>query len=83
MKYKNNLLKKIKNKSAKICVVGLGYVGFPLMDLIKKKGFEVVGIDTDNSKVNALKKKLFSVIFAIQNLQLLHTNVVTNYTAVN
>jgi UDP-N-acetyl-D-glucosamine dehydrogenase len=61
MKYKNNLLKKIKNKSAKICVVGLGYVGFPLMDLIKKKGFEVVGIDTDNSKVNALKKKLFSV----------------------
>tara|TARA_B100000795_G_C22567181_1_gene348607 strand:- start:213 stop:398 length:186 start_codon:yes stop_codon:yes gene_type:complete len=59
MKYKNNLLKKIKNKSAKICVVGLGYVGFPLMDLIKKKGFEVVGIDTDSSKVNALKKKTF------------------------
>lgn len=38
-----NLLEKIKDKKAKIGVIGLGYVGLPLSILFAKKGFKVTG----------------------------------------
>ncbi len=38
----------------KICVVGLGYVGFPLAKLFAKK-YEVTGFDTDSEKIKRLK----------------------------
>ena len=40
-----SLLEKIKDRSAKIGVVGLGYVGLPLAVLQAKTGFSVIGID--------------------------------------
>ena len=40
-----NLIQKIKDRSAKIGVVGLGYVGLPLAVLQAKTGFSVIGID--------------------------------------
>ena len=53
------LIEKIKNEDLKVCVVGLGYVGFPLLELINSKGFRVVGLDSDVKKVlNAKKNKL-------------------------
>ena len=39
------LLDKIKNHSAVIGVVGLGYVGLPLAVLQTKTGYRVIGIN--------------------------------------
>src|SRR3989338_265853 len=52
-----NLENKIRNKAAKVAVVGLGYVGLPLAVNFAKKGFDVHGLDKDNDRVNKLKKK--------------------------
>lgn len=45
---------KIRNKSATIGVIGLGYVGLPLAVEYAAKGFQTVGIDTDQTKVRAV-----------------------------
>ena len=52
----NILKKKIKNKEAKIGVIGLGYVGLPLVIEFLKKNFHVFGFDNDINKINKLKK---------------------------
>jgi UDP-N-acetyl-D-glucosamine dehydrogenase len=46
-----NLLIK-SNK--KIAVIGLGYVGLPLTFLFLNNGFEVIGIDIDENKINKI-----------------------------
>lgn len=45
---------KLKNKEALIGIVGLGYVGLPLMLRYNAIGFRVLGIDIDASKVEKL-----------------------------
>ncbi|WJM96290.1 UDP-N-acetyl-D-glucosamine 6-dehydrogenase [Pseudomonas defluvii] len=45
---------KFKSKEAVIGIVGLGYVGLPLMLRYNAIGFKVLGIDIDTSKVAAL-----------------------------
>ena len=52
MKTNEILIKKLKAKSAKIAVIGLGYVGLPLAVEKAKMGFNVVGIDMNKSRVN-------------------------------
>ena len=47
---------KLKNRSAKIGVVGLGYVGLPLAIEFARKGFETVGIDLDKTKIALLQQ---------------------------
>lgn len=49
------LKNKIDNKSAKIGVVGLGYVGLPLAVAFAEKGFEVSGIDTNTRRVRSIE----------------------------
>ena len=44
----------IFKKRFKVGVIGLGYVGLPLVNLFVK-GFEVFGIDNDNKKITSLK----------------------------
>jgi UDP-N-acetyl-D-glucosamine dehydrogenase len=46
----SQLIEKIKNKEAIIGIVGLGYVGLPLMLRFAEVGYRVVGIDVDESK---------------------------------
>ena len=48
------LLQKLKDKSARIGVVGLGYVGLPLALRFSEAGFPVTGLDIDPEKVKAL-----------------------------
>jgi UDP-N-acetyl-D-glucosamine dehydrogenase len=48
------LLKKIEEKSAKIGIVGLGYVGLPLGLEFAEKDFFVLGFDIDESKIPVL-----------------------------
>lgn len=49
-------IKKIKNKKAIVGVIGLGYVGLPLVIEFAKKGFTVFGFDIDENKIEMLKK---------------------------
>jgi len=50
------LKRLIKNKKAKICVVGLGYVGLPIAVAFARKGFSVYGFDTKISRIKRLLK---------------------------
>ena len=49
-----SLKEKLENKTAKIGVIGLGYVGLPLAAEFAHKGFQVLGIDNDPNKVEKL-----------------------------
>lgn len=51
---KQVLLDKITSKKAVIGIVGLGYVGLPLMLRFAEVGYRVLGFDIDRSKVDAL-----------------------------
>lgn len=53
---KELLLKKIEEKSIKVGVVGLGYVGLPLAVEKAKAGFVTVGFDVQPSKVDMVNK---------------------------
>ncbi len=53
---KEFLLQKIKNRDAKLAVIGLGYVGLPLAVAFAKNGFQVFGIDVDEGKVSAINR---------------------------
>ena len=53
---KNELLAKLDNKSFVVGVIGLGYVGLPLLHCFVEKGFRSIGFDIDGSKVNSLAK---------------------------
>ena len=49
------LTAKIKNKSAVVGIIGLGYVGLPLGLEFASKGFKVIGFDIDERKIPVLK----------------------------
>ncbi len=48
------LINKLKNKEARLGVLGLGYVGLPLAVSFAKAGFHVMGFDLDEAKVAAV-----------------------------
>jgi UDP-N-acetyl-D-glucosamine dehydrogenase len=50
------LIAKIEKKEAVVGVVGLGYVGLPLLLCFVEKGFRVIGLDIDEKKNEALMK---------------------------
>ena len=52
----NNLKSKIQNRDACIAVIGLGYVGLPLVIRFSEEGFRVIGFDIDEEKVEKLNK---------------------------
>ncbi len=49
-------VKKYENKSAVIGVIGLGYVGLPLILRFVEEKFKVIGFDIDQSKIDSLNK---------------------------
>jgi len=56
MESHNKLLERIKQRQARIGIVGLGYVGLPLGLAFAEAGFPVLGIDVDSRKVDAIAK---------------------------
>ena len=52
----STLLSKIDQKQAVIGVIGLGYVGLPLLLCFVEKGFHVIGLDIDEKKTGSLLK---------------------------
>lgn len=56
MTIKNNLLERLQSRTAKIGIVGLGYVGLPLAVEFAEAGFTVIGVDLTPSKVESLNQ---------------------------
>lgn len=50
------LLTKISDKTARVGVIGLGYVGLPLATGLAKSGFAVLGVDASPQKVDTLNR---------------------------
>ena len=48
------LARKIDDRSARVGVIGLGYVGLPLTIEMARAGFDVTGIDTEREKVESI-----------------------------
>ena len=48
------LLASIQNKSCTVGVIGLGYVGLPLIDAYVNAGFHAIGFDVDDKKTSML-----------------------------
>jgi UDP-N-acetyl-D-glucosamine dehydrogenase len=53
---KNKIIEKLNNKTAVVGIIGLGYVGLPLMIRYAEMGYKVLGIDIDQSKVDQLNQ---------------------------
>ena len=53
---KQQLLDKINNKTAKVGVVGLGYVGLPLAVEKANAGYQIIGFDVQEEKVNMVNE---------------------------
>ena len=53
---KESLLEQIRQRTAHVAVLGLGYVGLPLATVFAEAGFRVTGIDPDGKKVQALNR---------------------------
>ena len=51
-----NLEKKIQGRTAVVGVIGLGYVGLPLMHAFHHAGFPVLGFDVDPDKVELARR---------------------------
>ena len=49
------LAKKIADRTALIGVIGLGYVGLPLIRAFTRGGFKTIGFDVDQTKVDKLR----------------------------
>ena len=48
------LAERIKARTARVCIVGLGYVGLPLAQTFIRAGYSVLGFDIDSEKVQKL-----------------------------
>jgi UDP-N-acetyl-D-glucosamine dehydrogenase len=64
-------LRRLETRTAKIGVIGLGYVGLPLSILLSEAGFSVTGFDIDEKKVVDLEAGR-SYIFRIPNTEIQH-----------
>jgi UDP-N-acetyl-D-glucosamine dehydrogenase len=51
-----DLISKFESRQATVSVIGLGYVGLPLAVSFADAGFRTIGIDLDQTKVNAVNR---------------------------
>ncbi len=54
MTLSENILQRIEQKKAIIGVIGLDYVGLPLILCFAEKGFKSIGFDIDKNKTTSL-----------------------------
>ena len=68
-KMNKKLLEKILDKTAVVGIVGMGYVGLPLVHRFSYKNFKVLGFDIDSQKLKcSIKVKAISNIYLIKKL---------------
>lgn len=53
---KTTLLEKIEQRRAVISIIGLGYVGLPLVTEFAREGYRVIGVDVVQEKVDLINK---------------------------
>ena len=87
MTHKDKLLAKIENRSARVGVIGLGYVGLPLAMEFAQNGFTVVGIETSAEKVASINaRQSYIPDVATEDLAALvadgKLNATTDYSAI-
>ena len=51
-----DLVPKVRNKTATVCVIGLGYVGLPLALAFAHAGYRTIGVDSEKSKVEEINR---------------------------
>ncbi len=56
MTIKETLLDQLRSKTARVGILGMGYVGLPLAVVFAEAGFTVTGLDPDHRKVETLNK---------------------------
>ncbi len=56
MKHHQILLERLANKQARVGVIGLGYVGLPLAVEFAEAGYDVIGLDVSQAKVDQLNR---------------------------
>ena len=54
--HSQSLVESIQNRTCLVGIIGLGYVGLPLIDAFTNAGFRCLGFDVDPEKVHALKQ---------------------------
>ena len=52
------LYQKLLNHDEKLSLIGLGYVGMPIAVAFAEKGIDVIGFDTNESKINLYMRTL-------------------------
>lgn len=52
---KDSFIERIQNRTANIGIIGLGYVGLPLMWTFHEQGFSVMGFDVDPDKIKNIE----------------------------
>ncbi len=64
------LLEKISEKQALIGIIGLGYVGLPLVLRFGEVGFKILGFDSDIQKVEKLNRGrvLYQTYFRMKSI---------------
>lgn len=78
---RDRLIERIRNRTARVGIVGLGYVGLPTAVAYAEAGFEVVGIDTDADRCAAVNRGE-SYIEDIASTDLLHVREQDRLSAV-
>ena len=78
----NRLENNIVNRKATIGVVGLGYVGLPLVRALSKQNYKVLGFDTDIRKIETLKQGK-SYIKSLSNKDVEDLNQTGNFKPTN
>lgn len=73
------ILEKIKKNQFSVGIIGLGYVGLPLLKGFASKNIKVVGLDIDKKKIEKLKKgisyiKHININSLYRNKKILFTN---------
>ncbi|PIQ23063.1 UDP-N-acetyl-D-glucosamine dehydrogenase [bacterium (Candidatus Blackallbacteria) CG17_big_fil_post_rev_8_21_14_2_50_48_46] len=49
-------IQKLQEKTARIGIIGLGYVGLPLLEAFSRKGFAVTGVDINPERIQQLQR---------------------------
>lgn len=65
----SQLISKIQDRTARVGIIGMGYVGLPLALLFREERFRVTGFDIDSRKVDALSQGK-SYIFRIPGTEI-------------
>jgi UDP-N-acetyl-D-glucosamine dehydrogenase len=53
---KDTLIQKLQDKTARVGILGMGYVGMPLAVVFAEAGFRVLGVDPDPRKLEAFQE---------------------------